>query len=86
MMSLPIKRCKTLIQIDTYIFYFNCEIIMRKILAVGWVRGKRFQVDVYIEILHVIHITLKYCIGYSESKSTFKHKSNTLRTGSLSHS
>ena len=32
---------------------------MRNCPAVGWVREKRFQVDVSIEILHAIHMTLK---------------------------
>ena len=30
--------------------------------------GKLFQVDVSVEILHVIHMTLKDCIVFSESK------------------
>ena len=74
------------IQIDTYIYYFSCKIIRRKYPAVGWLRVKSFQVDVYVERLHVIHTTLKDCIRFSESKHPSKHKSNTLRTGYSSHS
>ena len=57
------KRCKKK-QIDTYIYYFSCKIIRRNCSAVGWVPRKKFQVDVSVKRLHVIHMTLKDCIGF----------------------
>ena len=45
-----------------------------KCLAVGWVRGKLFQVDVPVEILHAVHMTLKYYIGFSESEKIYLSK------------
>ena len=74
------------IKIHTYIYYFTCETIRRNCPSVGWVQEKRFQVDVSIKRLHVNHMNIKDCIIFSESKHTSEHKSNTLRTGSSSHS
>ena len=47
-------------------FHYNCDIIRKNCLAVGWVQGKSFLVDVSVEKLDVIYLTLKYCIGFSE--------------------
>ena len=80
------KKAQKPIQINTYIYYFNCKMIRGDCPAVGWVRGKRFQVDVPIERLHVIHMNLKDCIGFSEREHPFKHSYNVLRTGSSYHS
>ena len=47
--------------------------------------GKCYQVEVSVEILHVSHITLKDCIGFSESEHPSEHKSNKLHTGLSSY-
>ena len=39
------------IQIYAYICYVNCKIFMKNCLAVVWVQGKCFQLDVSVEIL-----------------------------------
>ena len=74
------------IQINNYIYYFSCEMIRRNCPFVGWVWGKSFQVDISVERLHVINMTLKDCIRFSKSEHTSEHKSNTWRTGWSSHS
>ena len=56
------------IQIYPYTYDFNCKIIMKKCLAVGWVQGKLFLLYVSVKRLYTIHITLKDCIRFSESK------------------
>ena len=73
------------IHIDTYVYDFNCETIRRNYPSVGCVKGKRFKVTVSVERLHVIHMTLEYCIGFSESEHTSEHKNNILRTGLSPH-
>ena len=47
----------------------------------GWVQGKSFGVDISIERLHVIYITLKIAYDWKKQHST-KHKYNTLNTRS----
>ena len=56
------------IQIYEYTYYFNCKIMRKKCLDLGWVRVKRFQVDVPIKRLYAIHTTLKYYIRFIEGK------------------
>ena len=59
-------KMKNPIQIYPYKYYFNWKIIRKNCLAVGWVRGKHFLVYISAERLHVIHVTLKDCIGLSK--------------------
>ena len=47
--------------------------------------GKRFQIDVSVEILDIIHIDLKKCIIFSKGKHPSDHKSNKLNMGLSSH-
>ena len=56
------------VHIYTYKYYFNCKIMRKNCLSVGWVWGKRFLLDVSVKRLHDIHMTLKDCIGFRESK------------------
>ena len=65
---------------DRYFYYFSCKIIRKKCPPVGWVRQKRFRVEISIERSHVIHMNLNDCIGFSESEHPYEHKSNTLNT------
>ena len=56
--------------------------IRKKCPAVAWVWGKSFKVDVSVEILHIIQMTLNYCIGFSESEHLSENKSSMLDVGS----
>ena len=65
------KKVQHPIHIDVCINYFNQKIIRRNCKAVVWAQGKSVQVDVSVERLHFIHMTLKYCIGFSEIKHPY---------------
>ena len=73
--SLP-KKVKYPIQIDTYIF------VLAKYLGESYIHRmgteERFQVDVSAERLHIIHVTLNNCIGFSEIEHPSENKSNKL--------
>ena len=83
--SLPTIKYETP-KTDRYLSYFSSKIISRNCPAVGWVRGESFQVYVYIEILHVIHMTLNYCIIFRKSKNPSEHKSIIFNMVSAYHS
>ena len=42
-----------------YLNYFSRKIFSRNCPAVGWVQGKYFWVDVFVEILHLIHMNFR---------------------------
>ena len=48
-------------------------------MSIHWLgMGKQFQLDLYVKILHVIHMTLNNCIVFSEAKTPYEHKYNML--------
>ena len=82
-MSLPKKGATP--NIDRYIPSFSYLIIRIKCPTLGRVQGKHFQLDVSIEKLRVIHITINNCIVFIESKNPYEHNFDTLDVRLPSH-